>query len=1264
MNLKIKITSWNCRGLQKLKKVKQVMNRIKTLQSNIVFLQETHMKCEDELKVRRRWKGIVTSAPFTSQARGVMILIHDSIPFQIDKIIKDKGGRYIIMQGTILNERIILINVYAPNNDEPKFFQNLFFSVASLSGLCIITGDFNCTLNPTLDKSSGIDQSHSKSREVIKQFMKEMNLIDIWREENPNSKIFSCYSSTYQSYSRIDYFLISSLLKYKVKDVSYGSIVLSDHAPVSLFYQDSKLISDIPKWKFKTKWLSDTGFVIFLKEQINYYFETNTNETSKSTRWEAFKAFIRGQIINITSSKAKETYNKVKALETKIRHLEEQYYLLGCQKIHQEIILLRSQYNELSATKAMSSLLRLKQTFYDQGEKPGKVLAWRIKKLQNERQITTLLNSNNENIVDPLEINKTFKIFYKNLYSTGISSNSLEINNFLNSVQIPKITEELKSELEKDITLTEISKAIDNIKSGKTPGPDGIPVEIYKLYKQELILPLLEMYRESFNNGILPTTLRGALITLLPKPGKQKNKCENFRPISLLNVDLKILSKILAMRLEKIIPKIVHNDQNGFVQGRQGFYNVRRLLNILYFEKGSLDTAILSLDAEKAFDRVEWLYLFEVLASFGFGNNFKRWVKLLYTKPFAEIMTNRNISGTIDIERGCRQGDPLSPLLFLLAIEPLAIAIRASQSITGICIGEQEHRLALFADDVIIFLKNINTSVPELLHIIHVFGKISGYKLNNSKSSLMFLNKCDYMSPPLIATQFKIVDCFTYLGIEIVPQLKCIIPRNYEPMLEEIAKLLDRWKPIPMSLIGKINILKMNIMPKLLYLFQYLPLPPPNNLFTKLKSLFIRFLWNNRRPRTRLSLLYLPFDRGGLKCPNPLFYYWAAQLKTLLFYFKRKDPPVWKVMEESQLNLQFPMYIYSAKKSILKQQTKNPIVKNMIAVWYKVENYFAETPSLSVFSPIWGNEYFIPGKADGGFRVWAKNGLQKIGDVYKQNILMSFEELINKFNIPRNHFFKYLQLRNFIKKEQNQSLSIPALSTLEKLIDDIKCQERGQISKMYIFLVDKCSETSALRMEAWREDLCEDISWEEWQEACTKAQSKTTNTRLKLLQYNWLMRTYVTPEKLNKYNNAIPDTCTKCNREKGTLYHCIWQCTEIQLFWQEVKHHLQNILHINIPLVPRLFILGLYPSTFKIRKSQNILLDLGILLAKRLVAINWKNINRPSIGRWLSELSTTLPLEKITYTIKHKIHLFHQIWDPFIEYIAKTDLTNVIENIE
>lgn len=118
-------------------------------------------------------------------------LIHDSVPLQIHNVIKDKAGRYLIIQGRILREQFILINIYAPNTDQPTFFHNLFLTIASLSGACIMAGDFNCTLDPRKDKSIGVDQSHLRSRGVIHHFMKEISLIDVWREDNPNGEKYT-----------------------------------------------------------------------------------------------------------------------------------------------------------------------------------------------------------------------------------------------------------------------------------------------------------------------------------------------------------------------------------------------------------------------------------------------------------------------------------------------------------------------------------------------------------------------------------------------------------------------------------------------------------------------------------------------------------------------------------------------------------------------------------------------------------------------------------------------------------------------------------------------------------------------------------------------------------------------------------------------------------------------------------------------------------------------------------------------------------------
>lgn len=162
----LQFTSWNVRGLNKLVKLKQVMNRIQQLKAKIVFLQETHLTPDDINRVRRRWHGRVFSTSFSSHSRGVITLIHSSVPFQLINVTEDRYGRYLIVQCVILSVKLNLVNIYGANNDNPAFFRHLFLSVASLPGGYIIGGDFNCTLIPTLDRSTGKDISCSNKERI------------------------------------------------------------------------------------------------------------------------------------------------------------------------------------------------------------------------------------------------------------------------------------------------------------------------------------------------------------------------------------------------------------------------------------------------------------------------------------------------------------------------------------------------------------------------------------------------------------------------------------------------------------------------------------------------------------------------------------------------------------------------------------------------------------------------------------------------------------------------------------------------------------------------------------------------------------------------------------------------------------------------------------------------------------------------------------------------------------------------------------------
>lgn len=237
-----KISSWNVRGLGGLVKLKQVITRLKHLGSKIVFLQETHLTQDEAIRLRRRWQGQVFAANFSSQSRGVVILIHKSIPFQINSTTLDPGGRFIILQGNLFGQYLNLVNVYGPNKDDPQFYNNIFLTLSSLRGEIFMGGDFNCALNPKIDRNSNQNPSHNQSRKVILNFMDELGLCDAWRELNPEKREFSCYSATHKTFSRLDFFLISRTLLSHVENCYYSCIIISDHATVSIEYKNLERI--------------------------------------------------------------------------------------------------------------------------------------------------------------------------------------------------------------------------------------------------------------------------------------------------------------------------------------------------------------------------------------------------------------------------------------------------------------------------------------------------------------------------------------------------------------------------------------------------------------------------------------------------------------------------------------------------------------------------------------------------------------------------------------------------------------------------------------------------------------------------------------------------------------------------------------------------------------------------------------------------------------------------------------------------------------
>lgn len=170
--------------------------------------------------------------------------------------------------------------------------------------------------------------------------------------------------------------------------------------------------------------------------------------------------------------------------------------------------------------------------------------------------------------------------------------------------------------------------------------------------------------------------------------------------------------------------------------------------------------------------------------------------------------------------------------------------------------------------------------------------------------------------------------------------------------------------------------------------------------------------------------------------------------------------------------------------------------------------------------------------------------------------------------------------------------------------------------------------------------------------ACLKAQKYSINTRLKLLQYKWLMRVYITPVKLHHISPNIPDICVKFLNQKGTLIHCLWECPKIEVFWGNVVKCLSRMVKNNIPLRPKICILRIYPKDFVRTTKQTKMIDFGLLHARRMIALFWKTVEpSPSLQMWKRELMTCLGLERLTYIVKGKQKEFVYIWDSFMSFL-------------
>jgi exonuclease III len=830
------VGSFNVRGLGDNKKRQEVFQWLKDKNVNIVMLQETHCTDNKITDWSAEWGHTCIFNNGSSKSAGVCILCNNNFDFEVKDTFMGENGRVLLVKIVTQSQKLTIGNVYGPNSDDANFFKQVFQLIEPCADSAIIIGgDFNCVINPEIDKKGGTKYTHTESRKIIQEETDNLDLIDIWRVLNPETEAYTWKQRKKHIFCRLDFFLTSLNLCNTTKKAQISHGYRSDHSYISLELAQDKIERGPGFWKLNTSHLIETEYVNLIKDTIKETQNLYESDMSPTQLWEIIKYEIKKRSINYGAIKKKETNKEMYNIEKELNVYDKLADILDSSIVNENIEILKLKLQELQQIRTEGILLRAKARWVADGEKNTKYFFGLEKRNYLNKTINRLVDQNGTEIVDAQDILKTEKQYYETLYTEPPNYNTTDHEQlFFPSESEVKLTENEKNTCEGKISNTECKNVIKTFQNGKSPGTDGLPAEFYKIFWNDIGNLVTNAFNHAYGQGEMTTSQKQSIITLLPKKDKDTSSLSNWRPISLLNTDYKIMTKCIAVRLKTVLPSIIHKDQTGFMKNRYIGENIRLILEAIdHIEDNNLSGMLLSVDFEKAFDTVNWTFLNKTLDHFNFGMEFKRWINLFYTNITSCVINNGWSTGFFNLSRGVRQGCPISPYLFILCAEILAISLRTSNNITGIKVSDYESKLAQYADDMQLLLDGSLKSLTSSIDILTKFGESSGLKININKSEIACLGTLRKNIPFKIPSGLKVTDnSFRILGIHIpINGNKHTLQKlNFEPKLNIIEGILHRWLHRKLTLMGKATIIKTLVIPQLTYLLSVLPTPDYNFL--------------------------------------------------------------------------------------------------------------------------------------------------------------------------------------------------------------------------------------------------------------------------------------------------------------------------------------------------------------------------------------------------------------------------------------------------
>ena len=1158
----LKIVSCNVRGIANHAKRRSIFSHYvyskNQPQPDIYAFQETHLTEDHLFSVRTNLPGKFLISHGTSHARGVLLGFNPRLDVELVDRKLDDQGRYIVAKVLVNKEPLTIVTAYL----EPQLSQQKVAEILSKimdtvnqyeNSRVIFCGDFNMVLNDDIDSNT---KRGAHKGAFFNKFIDSHDLTDVWRVQHPNTKRYTCFTNN-RYLSRLDMFLLSPAMLTHVHNCDIGYSYLSDHSPVTMEFSLTEPDSGRGPWRLPKFLLGVNEWKKQVEEFITEMEQTHQG-TDDGILWDTIEGGVRGISIRYLAHTKRVKKEKIENLEAQVANAVQQrdnacHNVDLMQHYANKVNFLQIELDDVF--QAENAKLRAYHTArkYFENERSTKYYFHTPGKKYDS--IKRLITPQGYVVTDTQEILSMCVKHYSKVYTQSVvSTNDVSLNNlFLRHIPEERMSYKHFQLLEKPISEDELYKALCTMKNDKAPGGSGLTVEFYRTFWPKISRLVHRAITHAFNSGELSPSQRRGLIRLVPKKRVDLMKVNRWRPITLLNVQYKLLTKALALRLKEVLPDLVHSDQKGFIKNRYIGDNIMDIYSIIAkAEENQEEISLLLLDIRAAFDSVSWSFLQKVMDKYMFPDSFMEWIRIIYRKKELRILNNGHVSDPIKPTQGLAQGDGLSPLLFVLTLETLALTIRQNSQISGIHCGDIHKKLALLADDAIVALKHDKISFTALLETLKHFAMVSNLIVNKEKSIIIPVganteNREVYPGMEEFTIQTKGI--FTYLGVGIQPNSTSdIVTRNtlrrenfdyVSPYIDHVIQVRD--KP-DHTILGRILNTKALIGSKLLYLFSLAP-SPGATFHTEIQRKLNDYVWAGKTHGSNAKLMYQPWDTGGMCMYNTKNQEHSLKLKWLNSLLQEGNE-FWQVHMRTSFSIPIQQLLklncqISDLKRFLKPKARLPLIwQDIFQHWCTYHHCKQQCDPRTEL--LMGNSNVKT--------AWITN--VKVMLKYQANDIVTIQDFVEK--------------ASQLSPQNQKNLHIPIIQ--EALPTFWKPGFIGpyNVPRWNPDFSQKISVASILKLLLKHHQPTENTVWNNWEAelglqhlecwwpTITKRRLHLTQIKMRSFYARFINRAYYTNERLF-YMGVVPNkNCHFCQSVIETRLHLFWECEKVAPLWKEV----------------------------------------------------------------------------------------------------------------